>query len=748
MAGFNFGLSGLSGVYGGYLQGQEANNQLQLQQQQIQENKLKAQAAQLDYAANATAANTAAALGEDLSQLGTDYGVSTAPQPQQMSPGQPSVPMIQPTAPQPTSASVAPQPSTAPQPLVTTSGGLPVQPPGGYLNPSASAQPATAPQRAPVASTAPTQPLAPPAPNATAPAQPSIIAPPNATVQPVQNVPAPQSSPPGSFVGTTNAQPGQQVQFNGQTYMVAQKDQRTGRALMVPARNPPVASSAQQQIVQRANTARGASVMNATAGRWDLGTLARQIIRANPGIEKNPQLLFATIGKVQHMLTPDAKVEFQLLQLQNKEQIADMQAQNRLDVANLRGDIMQSLAQSRFANQTTQQAGRNSQQVRMAAVRAGIDPEGKSDDELMAETAQKLDAKNSQAVMDDDTAKDYAQAAVTDPSLLAHLGYGAAGTANRAKVLKYYFSELDKRNLDPSAEGQQKITMAGATSGERTASTQAAKIDIGLKEINEFAPMVRASSAKVDRTKYPTVNSIMEAAQKGTGGTAIVTFANNLAALKNAYALVLARGGQITDEARRQASETIDKAYSDGQINAALDAILAEGNAAKKAATGAQSEISQSVAAPSARSASPSSSAETGGVQAGRDARIQQGLKLDAQIQALNAGPQTPKTAGQILDLQNKKVALAQQDARAMDTAKRAGVDIKKYGKFSDALNEARGKSRGAPARRPAPQSAQPGQATGTGTKDDPIVVQSQDDVDNAPSGAYLSINGTTYKKP
>ena len=604
----NFGLSGLSGVYGGYLQGQAEQQDNALRQQQIDANKLAVQ--------------QTAQTQNDLGNFAASLAMDIAPAPQQMQPGQPSQPMQPPAAPappQPTSASVGPQPTTAPQPLLTTSGGAPASPPGGYFTPAPS--PAAAPSQPGLRPSMPqAQPTSPPAPSSAAAPSP-IIAPPNATVQPVQNVPAPQSSPPGSFVGTTNAQPGQQVQFNGRLFTVAQKDQRTGRALMVPARNP--ASSVMQSL-----TAQGAQVAKATAGQWTVQQLARQIIKSNPGIQNQPARLLRAIEAAQHLLQPDQQSELKALQVQQKLDQFQQNMEYKMFTAQERARHDEEMADVRLQIANLQQSGANNRLI-----------------ERLQSQADQTDQK-------------YRQRLVSDARKLG------------VKVTPEMTSDEigDAISDAESAKGTQ------AQANKSTSQQQ------------------RAVQQQMD-----SVKAQMNALRDKLGNVP----PENKAPYDKLSAQLAGLGKEAQD------------------LGAA---------AAKRAGA----------PPPSARpNAAPSSSPESGGVQAGRDARIHKALNIDAQIRALQAGLQTPDAANKITALQDQRVALAKQDDRAIDAAKRGGVDTKKYGTFSAAVAEARLKNRGAPSRPRSEGAATSAGSAHAGTADDPATPQTQADFDALSPGTY-----------
>ena len=115
------------------------------------------------------------------------------------------------------------------------------------------------------------------------------------------------------------------------------------------------------------------------------------------------------------------------------------------------------------------------------------------------------------------------------------------------------------------------VAGAGALAGERALSTQSAKITTAANEARNMTGLVREYSAKVDRTKFPTINSIENAVAKGTGDTAIVDLNTSINALVNSYARAINPTGVATVSDKNHAREIINSAYADGQINSILN---------------------------------------------------------------------------------------------------------------------------------------------------------------------------------
>jgi hypothetical protein len=156
--------------------------------------------------------------------------------------------------------------------------------------------------------------------------------------------------------------------------------------------------------------------------------------------------------------------------------------------------------------------------------------------------------------------------------------------ASMRKIADFRGRIADERHMTGADLAFNTAEFNGVIAAERTLGVRGAGIDTGIQEAKRFGPMVLEASDKIDRTRFPTVNSIELAAQKGVGGEDIVRLIDAMNAYKMAYTQILTRGGMPTDDARRRSDEIIDTAWSNGQIKAAVDQL-------SKEMDGAQSSI-------------------------------------------------------------------------------------------------------------------------------------------------------------
>ena len=129
---------------------------------------------------------------------------------------------------------------------------------------------------------------------------------------------------------------------------------------------------------------------------------------------------------------------------------------------------------------------------------------------------------------------------------------------------------------DPSEWSTRWQHFATQAAGLRTLETRAAGLTLAENEASSLIPRVRDISAKVSKTEYPSINKLILAAKKGTGGTDVIKLGVAVESLIPVYAKVLKPVGTVGAADMERAHDILDKAWSDGQINAALDQMEVE----------------------------------------------------------------------------------------------------------------------------------------------------------------------------
>lgn len=184
---------------------------------------------------------------------------------------------------------------------------------------------------------------------------------------------------------------------------------------------------------------------------------------------------------------------------------------------------------------------------------------------------------------------------------------------NRVDTLNQVLARVKEKY--PDTTGAQLAAFAAQYGGVKAAATTAGHIGgtvaVGAQELDRMVPLVEAASKKIDRTRFPTVNSIELAVKKGTGDTDVIQLNSYIQTIRNAYALVMSRGGRVTDQQRKYAEDIIKGNLSVDQLTAALNAIKNEAAVAGQSAAAASKEVTGQIPPPSAPAQTPAAPAPT-----------------------------------------------------------------------------------------------------------------------------------------
>jgi len=143
---------------------------------------------------------------------------------------------------------------------------------------------------------------------------------------------------------------------------------------------------------------------------------------------------------------------------------------------------------------------------------------------------------------------------------------------------------------DPSEWSTRWQKFATQAAGLRTLENRAAGLTLAENEAKSLIPRVRDISAQVPRTEYPSINKLIQAAKKGTGDPNVIRLGVAVESLIPVYAKILKPVGTVGAADMERAHDILDKAWSNGQINAALDQMELELDSAKTALKKTQEE--------------------------------------------------------------------------------------------------------------------------------------------------------------
>lgn len=282
---------------------------------------------------------------------------------------------------------------------------------------------------------------------------------------------------------------------------------------------------------------------------------------------------------------------------------------------------------------------------------------GGPQDPSYIESSAKAKLAGGEGLLDPDTLKAMAQQArAGDTSVMTNLGRGAQGAANVIALR----AEIARQNAGAGEGGTEQAMrnaeFFGTKSGQRTLGNRQANIELAATEFTQVLPVVQKASEAVDRTRYPKLNQVIQSFEKGTGDPNIVAFGGGINTLINLYARAISPTGTPTVSDKDHAREILDKAWSQGQFNAAVGMMKQEVDAALQSPTKVRDEMRKRFTGGrpgAASSASPSSaSVENHGqvsesLSNARDA-IKNGWPRDQVIKKLIDGGVPPEMANKI----------------------------------------------------------------------------------------------------
>lgn len=168
-----------------------------------------------------------------------------------------------------------------------------------------------------------------------------------------------------------------------------------------------------------------------------------------------------------------------------------------------------------------------------------------------------------------------------DKSIFQNLGRGAQGPENVIALRGEIAKQMAERGMSGADMAVKMAEFEGLKAGERTLGSRTANIEMAVNEAKKVIPIALNASEKVDRTKYPTLNSIILASEKGTGGEDVVKLLTATNSLISVYSRAISPTGVPTVSGQEHARELLSAAYAKGQYRAAVDVMSQEMEAAQ-----------------------------------------------------------------------------------------------------------------------------------------------------------------------
>jgi hypothetical protein len=162
-----------------------------------------------------------------------------------------------------------------------------------------------------------------------------------------------------------------------------------------------------------------------------------------------------------------------------------------------------------------------------------------------------------------------------NPAATTNVGRNAQGAANLIAIKERAAEILKERGLNPEQAAQvindNTAAFQGDKSGARIMANRVAQIEQAGHIALNTADRVIETSKAVPRTKYSDINAIMINAKNRTGDEAVINYGIALTTLINNYARTFGGGNAaLTEGARKEAHDLLQKEWSQGQIETAI----------------------------------------------------------------------------------------------------------------------------------------------------------------------------------
>ena len=170
-----------------------------------------------------------------------------------------------------------------------------------------------------------------------------------------------------------------------------------------------------------------------------------------------------------------------------------------------------------------------------------------------------------------------------DKSVFTNLGRGAQGAANVVALREMVGTVAEERGMKGGDIARVIGEFEGFKAGQRTMGNRSASVLMAATEAGKMANLVLETSDLVDRTDFPSLNSLLIAVRKGTGDPNVIKLNTAINSFINIYARAIAPTGQgATVSDKDHAREMLEQAYADGQVEGAIDIMLREIQLAKE----------------------------------------------------------------------------------------------------------------------------------------------------------------------
>lgn len=167
-----------------------------------------------------------------------------------------------------------------------------------------------------------------------------------------------------------------------------------------------------------------------------------------------------------------------------------------------------------------------------------------------------------------------------DKSASTGFGLSALGQKNRNKFEDFLAQEMQKRGMTGQILAVKQAEYEGIKAAERTLGTRAAYIELASEELKLLLPPLKKASSDVPRGSFVPVNKLMQSAEASLSNPQLIKLKLAINGVQQAYVRALSPTGVPTDLLRQKASDMFSSAVDVEGIDAAIDQMNIEVDAA------------------------------------------------------------------------------------------------------------------------------------------------------------------------
>lgn len=167
-----------------------------------------------------------------------------------------------------------------------------------------------------------------------------------------------------------------------------------------------------------------------------------------------------------------------------------------------------------------------------------------------------------------------------DKSAIQNIGRGTQGAANIAAIQNQLATTAAERGISGAQLASLTAELGAYGAGQRTAAVRSANIQMAGQEFLNISPTLRAAADNVNLSDYTDVNQILNLWRSHTGDPNITRLGAAMNAAINTYSRAVSPSGTPTVHDKEEGIKIMNLAMARGQIDAGLDQMEIEINAA------------------------------------------------------------------------------------------------------------------------------------------------------------------------